>query len=337
MGVGEVLEPRRLKTRTWGQCHLYPLRSLGPARPPGVGPEVRWWLGQGPSLAETPPWAHRSPRPHGGNCGLLARTRGGTEAAILRMEPRWQHSSRVGPAGGGTLRDGRPGPARSRCLRLQPLPALSRRWRLGAPGGRKRLRAAGHVPCCWPRVRPAEGARGAGRVIGRAQPTGRGTGSPQPRGDPGNTGGSWGWVVRGPLGALLRGRWPRAPSAFPAPWQGPGSRGGGPGWAGQGGLSLSQGRGDPVSGNAGSLPPTPTHVHGGQASPRGKCEHFVSVGHTRAHTPLAGPPARPQCGEAQSHAGRAHATALTLPCQAPRPSLSPAPPAPQIRAWFCLA
>lgn len=252
------------------------------------------------------------------------------------MEPRWQHSSRVGLAGGGTLRDGRPGPARSRCLRLQPPPAPSRR-RLGAPGGRKRLRAAGHVHCCWPRVRPAEGARGAGRVIGRAQPTGRGTGSPQPRGDPGKTGGSWGWVVRGPLGALLRGRWPRAPSAFPAPWQGPGSRGGGPGWAGQGGLSLSQGRGDPVSGNAGSLPPTPTHVHGGQASPRGKCEHFVSVGHTRAHTPLAGPPARPQCGEAQSHAGRAHATALTLPCQAPRPSLSPAPPAPQIRAWFCLA
>lgn len=146
------------------------------------------------------------------------------------------------------------GAGRSRCLRLQPPPAPSRR-RLGAPGGRKRLRAAGHVPCCWPRVRPAEGARGAGRVIGRAQPTGRGTGSPQPRGDPGKTGGSWGWVARGPLGALLRGRWPRAPSAFPAPWQGPGSQGGGPGWAGQGGLSLSQGRGDPVSGNAGPLPP----------------------------------------------------------------------------------
>lgn len=135
------------------------------------------------------------------------------------MEPRWQHSSRVGLAGGGTLRDGRPGPARSRCLRLQPPPALSRR-RLGGPGGRKRLRAAGHVPCCWPRVRPAEGARGAGRVIGRAQPTGRGTGSPQPRGDPGKTGGSWGWVVRGPLGAS-EGPMASCPLCIPSPLAGP--------------------------------------------------------------------------------------------------------------------
>lgn len=61
-----MLEPRRLKTRTWGRCHLYPLRSLGPARPPGVGPEVRWWLGQGrdPSLSpQKPPPAWRELRP----------------------------------------------------------------------------------------------------------------------------------------------------------------------------------------------------------------------------------------------------------------------------------
>lgn len=194
----------------------------------------------------------------------------------------------MGLAGGGTLRDGRPGPARSRCLRLQPLPALSRR-RLGAPGGRKRLRAAGHVPCCWPRVRPAEGARGAGRVIGRAQPTGRGTGSPQPRGDPGKTGGSWGWVVRGPLGALLRGRWPRAPSAFPAPWQGPGSRGGGPGWAGQGGLSLSQGRGDPVSGNAGPLPPPDSRARRPGLSSREVRALRVCGTHACTHAPRRPP------------------------------------------------
>lgn len=250
MGAGEVLEPRRLKTRTWGQCHLYPLRSLGPARPPGVGPEVRWWLGQGgdPSLSpQKPPPAWRELRPP-------RQDSRGTEAAILRMEPRMAAQQPCG-AGGGRDAPRRPAGSCTLPVPAAPAPACpepsASRW----PWGRKGLRAAGHVPCCWPRVRPAEGAWGAGWVIGRAQPTGRGTGSPQPRGDPGKTGGSWGWVVRGPLGALLRGRWPRAPSAFPAPWQGPGSRGGGPGWAGQGGLSLSWGRGDPVSGNAG--PPLP--------------------------------------------------------------------------------
>lgn len=80
--------------------------TMSPLSPPQPGSGQAAWGGvRGPMVAGSgaQPGGDPSLSPHGGNCGLLARTRGGTEAAILRMEPRWQHSSRVGLAGGGTL------------------------------------------------------------------------------------------------------------------------------------------------------------------------------------------------------------------------------------------
>lgn len=178
VGVGEVLGVTLSGKVTQGQFHHCHLHSLDGARLPVVGVRGQIVAGCG---ARTP--SSGSPHLTAGSVAFCLQD--SLRTGVCHPEDEATNSHRAAEWGRrgrqGTLVTARRVLSPSWCLSLETSSVLLSGSRLGATGGCKQCQDPGHVSCCLPRARPAEGpCWGPGSRLGlwEGLPTGRGAGSP---------------------------------------------------------------------------------------------------------------------------------------------------------------